>query len=160
MQCTRPPGPTEGPFHVVRADADENLEAAIALVAEANRIDRSLVARTIAVAARSGAAQVWLALDAGEAVSTVWLAFAGSTIGVMDVMTPVRHQRRGAARAVLSGALAGAWSADVTDAVLLATPAGRHLYESLGFAAVDEVITCYRGDLDDVLDAIGNRPGR
>jgi GNAT superfamily N-acetyltransferase len=158
MRCTGPPERSAGPFEVTRADAVQDREAAIGLVAEANRIDRSMVSRTIGEAARSGHAQVWLAWDAGEPVSTVWLAFEGSTIGVMDVMTPARHQRRGAARVVLSGALASAWSAGVTDAVLLATPAGRHLYESLGFSAVDEVISCYRGDLDDVLDAIGNRP--
>jgi hypothetical protein len=39
--------------------------------------------------------------------------------------------------------------------VLLSTPAGRALYESLGFVAVDEVISCVRGLDDAVLAAIG-----
>jgi hypothetical protein len=70
-------------------------------------------------------------------------------------MTPLAHQRRGAGRAVMATALRESWTADVTQSVLLATPAGRRLYESLGFVAVDEGITCYRGLDDDVLEAIG-----
>jgi len=42
-------------------------------------------------------------------------------------MTPKRHQGRGAGRAVLTTALAAAWSAETSEALLLATPAGRHL---------------------------------
>ena len=37
-------------------------------------------------------------------------------------------------------------------------PAGRRLYESIGFVAVDEILPRYRGLEDDMLDAIG-QPG-
>jgi hypothetical protein len=54
-----------------------------------------------------------------------------------------------------SAALATLWTAETTESILLSTPAGRALYESLGFVAVDEVISCVRGLEDHVLAAIG-----
>lgn len=74
------------------------------------------------------------------------------------MMTPPRHQRRGAGRCLLANALAESWTPETQQALLLSTPAGRRLYESLGFRAVDEVVTCHRGLEDDVLEAIG-QPG-
>jgi ribosomal protein S18 acetylase RimI-like enzyme len=71
------------------------------------------------------------------------------------MMTPPRHQRRGAGRQLLSTALAARWTAETTGALLVSTVAGRRLYESLGFVARDEVIACYRGLDKDVLDAMG-----
>ena len=79
-------------------------------------------------------------------------------LGVLEMMTPARHQRRGAGRALLTHALAAKWRDDTEFAVLLATPAGRRLYESIGFVASDEVITRLRGLEDEVLAAIG-QPG-
>jgi predicted GNAT family acetyltransferase len=69
--------------------------------------------------------------------------------------TPRRHQRRGAGRALLTAALADTWSPDTRFAVLIATPAGRRLYESIGFTAAGEVTTSFRGVDDGLLDAIG-----
>jgi len=80
---------------------------------------------------------------------------AGPVLGVMEMMTPARHQRRGAGRALLTHALAAEWHDDTELAVLVATPAGRRLYESIGFEASDEARTRFRGLEGDVLAAIG-----
>jgi len=73
-------------------------------------------------------------------------------------LTPERHQRRGAGRALLTHALAAEWRDDTELAVLIATPAGRRLYESIGFEASDELLTRFRGLDDELLAAIG-QPG-
>lgn len=155
MRCGRPPAVAAAPFRVAPATRESDVELAIDVTAEAHRVDRSLLAASIGIGARSDGREVWLAWDGEEAVSALWLAREGGTIGVMEMMTPKRHQRRGAGRCLLTGALTATWDATIAEAVLLATPAGRGLYESVGFVAVDEALTCVRGLDDDVLGAIG-----
>ena len=101
---------------------------------------------------------MWLAWDGGEPISVVWIVHHEDVLGVMEMMTPARHQRRGAGRALLTHALAAEWRDDTEFTVLLATPAGRRLYESVGFETSDEVMTRFRGLDDAVLAAIG-QPG-
>jgi Acetyltransferase (GNAT) domain len=155
MRCTRAPTAAAAPFRVAAATRPMDVELAIELTAEAHHVDRSLLAKSIGVGAQSGGREVWLAWDGEEAVSALWLARAGTTIGAMEMMTPARHQRRGAGRCLLTSALTATWDASVDDAVLLATPAGRRLYEAIGFVAVDESRTCFRGLEDGVLGANG-----
>ncbi len=160
MRCGQPPAVAAAPFRVAPATRESDVELAIDVTAEAHRVDRSLLAASIGIGARSDGREVWLAWDGEEAVSALWLAREGGTIGVMEMMTPKRHQRRGAGRCLLTGALTATWDATIAEAVLLATPAGRGLYESVGFVAVDEALTCVRGLDDDVLGAIGQATSR
>jgi GNAT superfamily N-acetyltransferase len=154
MWCVEPPAAAAGPFRIAPATFDQ-VGYAISLAAEAHHIDPAMLGATIGSAAADGAAEPWLAWDADGPVSTVWLVPADGVLGVTEMMTPPRHQRRGAGRQLLSTALAARWTAETAGALLVATVAGRHLYESLGFAARDEVIACYRGLDKDVLDAMG-----
>ena len=154
MHSCGPPAPLSGPFRIAPATPSE-IGSAVRVTAEAHHIDHALLSATIAVAFRNGTASVWLAWEGDEPISAVWLCRSVETIGVMEMMTPVLHQRRGAGRQLLSAALAALWTAETTGSILLSTPAGRTLYESLGFVGVDEVITCVRGLEDDVLAAIG-----
>lgn len=160
MRCDRPPAPVAShTFRVAPATEAHEVDAALALTAEAHRIDRALIAATIGAAAAHGLAQPWLAWDGDEAVSTVWLVAQDGFVGVREMMTPTRHQRRGAGRCLLAAALAATWTPATEHALLLSTPAGRRLYASLGFHVADEVVTCYRGLEDDVKAAIGQAPG-
>ena len=159
MRCDRPPPPAAtDAFRVAPATTAPEVDAALALTAEAHRIDRALVAATIGAAATEGIAQPWLAWDGDEPVSTVWLVAHDGFVGVREMMTPPRHQRRGAGRSLLATALAATWTPATEHAVLLATPAGTRLYASLGFDVADDVVTCYRGLEDDVKAAIGQAP--
>jgi Acetyltransferase (GNAT) domain len=153
------PAPMPGPFRIAPA-APTQIGSAISVTAEAHHIDPALLSATIEVAYRNGIAPVWLAWDGDEPISAVWLCRSVETLGVIEMMTPERHQRRGAGRQLLSAALHGLWTAATTESILLSTPAGRALYESLGFVAVDEVITCVRGLEDGVLAAIGQPAAR
>ena len=158
MRCGRRPVVAGTPFRVARATRDADVARAIDVTAAAHRVDRSMLAASIGAGAQSDGREVWLAWDGDEAISALWLARAEGTIGVMEMMTPERHQRRGAGRRLLTETLAAIWDASVDEALLLATPAGRRLYESVGFEIVDASLTCFRGLDDDVLGAIGQAP--
>lgn len=151
------PAPADGPFRIAPAEPDE-LPAAIRLTGEAHHVPEPMLAASIAVAAERGLAEPWLAWDGDEPVSAVWLVRNGPVLGVTEMMTPARHQRRGAGRQLLTRALAERWTADTETALLVSTPAGRRLYASIGFTVADEVVTAYRGVEDGVLEAIGH-PG-
>ena len=160
VMCSRTrPRPSGGPFEVRRCSTADDLDTALDLTAAAHQVPRHLLSSSIGEAATAGRASVWLAQQGDQPVSTVWLTRAGACLGVMEMMTPAEYQGRGAGRALLSHALHTEWGESVDRSVLLGTPAGRRLYESLGFVAVDESLTCARGLDDAVRDAIGqSRP--
>jgi len=156
VMCSRSrPQPSAGPFRISRCGTAADLNTALDLTAAAHQVSRDLLSASIGQAAARGLASVWLAHQGDEPVSTVWFTRCGPCIGVMEMMTPPRYQGRGAGRTLLSHALHSEWDPSVTRSVLLGTPAGRRLYESLGFVAVDESLSCVRGLDDAVLDAIG-----
>ena len=100
----------------------------------------------------------WLVLDAGEAISCAFVASTERTLGLFDVMTPARHRRRGAARALLGTALssAAAEHGEGIDGILFwASPSGRPLYESLGFSSADLITAWTLGVSDEDLAAVG-----
>ena len=138
MWCPVRPPPTRAGFRVERVRGQSDLEDAIEVSAEGHAMDASVAAR---VFSRSVSDEepvgTWLAYDGDEPVSVVWLTL-GSRIGIWQMMTPPRHRRRGAARAVLTCALAEVWQPSTVGAFLWATPAGRPLYDTLGFQAIDE----------------------
>ena len=99
-----------------------------------------------------------LALDGNEPVSCAFVTVIGRTLGLFDMMTPPRHRRRGAARALLGTALSSA-AAELEggiDGILFwASPAGRPLYESLGFSIADPVTAWTLGASAEDLAAVG-----
>ena len=157
MRLGLSPRPAPTPFRIEPADV-ATIDIAVALTAEAHHVDQQMVENTIRHAGLLGTARVWIAWDGADPISVIWIGRRDRWLGVMEMMTPERHQRRGAGRALMSRALAEEWSAETESAVLIATPAGRRLYESIGFVAVDEIVTRHRGLEEDVLDAIG-QPG-
>jgi GNAT superfamily N-acetyltransferase len=155
MRSNRPPSPIESGFTARPAADAADIAAAIALTSEAHAVGRELLERTFATATKDPLVRVWLAFDGEEPVSVAWLARHGEALGVKEMMTPPRHQRRGAGRAVLVAALAAEWTPETLFSYLIATPAGRRLYESIGYTAVDRVKTRHRGLSPAVLAAIG-----
>ena len=108
MVCRQPPAATAGPFHIRRATEDE-IGDGIAISSEAHEVDRGMLERTLARTPRE-MMELWLAWDGDEPISAVWLLRGSGVIGVWSMMTPRRHQRRGAGRALLTAALADTWS--------------------------------------------------
>ena len=129
----------EPPSFAVRRVVDSGeYQLAVGICARGHSMDEMLLARILdrdpAVDER---VSTWIAWDAEEPISVVWLTH-GDRIGVWEMMTPPEHRRRGAARAALTAALANASRPSTQGAFLWASPAGRSLYESLGFRALDE----------------------
>jgi GNAT superfamily N-acetyltransferase len=155
MALTRPPQPRPGPFSVETLDAQAVVAQAVPLMAEAHHVPVELVERNVRAALASGAAQAWVARDAGEPVSVVWVVRSGDALAVKEMMTPLRHQRRGAGSAVLTTALARSWDEGVRRAVLLSSVNGTRLYGSTGFAVADRSTTAFRGAEPGLLEALG-----
>jgi ribosomal protein S18 acetylase RimI-like enzyme len=91
-------------------------------------------------------------------VSCVFVTRVESTLGFFDMMTPPRHRRRGAARAVLTQALKDAAAeGDTIDSIVFwSTPLGRPLYESLGFVVADTLdVWTFRASPEDMA-AVGS----
>jgi GNAT superfamily N-acetyltransferase len=100
----------------------------------------------------------WVAWDSAEPVSCAFVTRVGRSLSVFDMMTPPRHRRRGAGRAVLATALTEAWTWDGIDAdyvAFWASPAGRPMYESMGFAVADDVDVWTYGASPEDLAAVG-----
>ena len=81
---------------------------------------------------------VFLAREDGEPVSTVMTQRVGLTVGVWSMATRPDRQRRGAGRAVLLHALAHHRAQGAELFYLIATEAGRPLYEAVGFRTLAE----------------------
>jgi len=77
--------------------------------------------------------QVWLAYLGGAPAAAAYTYDDGHATGVYWLATLPEHRSRGLARAVLTAAIAARPDQEFT---LVATEAGRPLYESLGFATV------------------------
>jgi GNAT superfamily N-acetyltransferase len=81
---------------------------------------------------------VYLASRDGEAMSTVTATHHGATAGIWRMATPPAHRRKGVGRALLTSVMEGLSRVGVARSYLLATEAGRPLYESLGFRATHD----------------------
>lgn len=87
----------------------------------------------LAVTTRSGVTVARLLTDAGEIAARGQLATAGRAAVVDHVETAEAHRRRGLGGIVIKTLAATAVSRGTTTGVLVATPEGRKLYESLGW---------------------------
>jgi len=154
MWCDVPPSPSPTAFRIARAETPDDVAVAVAVAAEGHGIQglHQVIERH---PGSDGPVTAWLAWDGDEAVSVVWLTM-DREIGVFAMMTPARHRRRGAGRAVLTAALAATWDEDTTGALLWSSPMGRPLYESIGFRVVEECAIWMLGGTAELLAAIGN----
>ena len=100
----------------------------------------------------------WLAWEGDVPVSFTIVTRSAESLALWDVMTPEGHRRRGAARAVISHALAevaSAADAPITETFFWATPLGRPLYEAMGFAIADDIDAWTLGASPEDLAAVG-----
>jgi hypothetical protein len=99
----------------------------------------------------------WIAWDGDEAVSLAFVTHARSSLALWEVMTPERHRRRGAARAVVVTALneVAQLVGGVDRSLFWSTPLGRPLYDSLGFEIADTVEVWVHGASEADLAVVG-----
>jgi GNAT superfamily N-acetyltransferase len=130
-----------GGFDIVEATSSADLDAASALVSAAFDLPAEWVARWFDPRHWSGAAaRCFVAKKGGAAMSTVEVTGPGDDAwaGIWTMATPPEHQRQGAGRAVLLEAMRLAQQAGARRFYLMATPAGKPLYESVGFRTLEE----------------------
>ena len=145
LMVRRPAAPPAGPLApglVVEAVRDEaGLRTAGGLVSAAFGLAPESVARCCGASLLAAPAlSLYLARAAEEPFSTCWVWQAGSLAYVVMMATAPEHQRRGAGRTLLAHALAEHAAAGATTAHLLASAAGRPLYERLGFRTEDAAV--------------------
>jgi GNAT superfamily N-acetyltransferase len=159
MWCPQRPPRVTGGLRVAEVRSAAERERALAIIADAHVMETEMAGRALAtLPAPDGRIAAWLAYAGDEAISVAWVT-PGPRIGVWEMMTPARHRRRGAARAVLTSALHAAWDPATEGAFLLSTPAGRPFYEAVGFTAADDAVSWTIGADEALLAAIGQPSG-
>lgn len=154
------PAPAEPtPFEIRRVRTDADLDAMLSIFEEAHGYSReSITALYGDRLVGDDGFSAWLAWDGMEPVSFTIVIEVRASLSIWEVMTPPRHRRRGAARAVISGALAGVAAharQRVEETLFWASPAGRPLYEAMGFVIADEVDAWAIGASPEDLAAVG-----
>ena len=127
-------------FSAHRVINEKDLGVVADLVAAAFALDREWVGRTFCADALldSPALSFFLASKEGEAYSAVTTTASRNTVGIWSMATSPNHQRQGAGRAALLAAIEHHRNLGATTFYLIATPAGKPLYDSVGFTTVDE----------------------
>ncbi len=111
------------------------------LAASAFAMDRAWVDRTFAAASLLDAPAMafYVAYRGDVPMSAVCSSGAGPTVGIWTMSTPPDKQRQGAGRAVLLAAMQDHVESGGETFYLIATAAGKPLYDNLGFKTVDEL---------------------
>ncbi len=124
---------------VERVTGESALRASNATAASAFGIPVDAVNRVWAPAVLDGpGVDIFLAWHGSTPLSTVWTTRAGATVGIWAMGTAAEHQRKGAGRAVLQHAIRYHSERGATTFYLLATAAGKPLYERVGFRTFTE----------------------
>ena len=132
--------PQKSGYAVQRVKDEKGLADVADLVAAAFALDREWVGRTFCSATllRAQAVSFFLASKDGEPYSAVTTTASGADVGIWSMATSPNHLRQGAGRAALLAAIEHHRGFGATTFYLIATPAGKPLYDSLGFKTVDE----------------------
>lgn len=139
LRPTTPVTPSR-PVKVTRALGPELVAIAGDLAAAAFDEPRDVLARCIDVmVTETAGVETWIAWDGEAPRSAVTVTPTGSTAGISLMATPPEHQRQGMGRALLTQVMADYRSRGVTRFHLGATPAGRPLYDRLGFEPIAEL---------------------
>ncbi|HUQ43792.1 MAG TPA: GNAT family N-acetyltransferase [Candidatus Limnocylindria bacterium] len=154
-----PEVPEPSPFEVRRVRSRDDFAAMQSIFLEAHGYSPESIERIYGgrVTGDDGFS-AWLAWDGGEPVSFTIVIEVGPSLSIWEVMTPPRHRRRGAARAVVAGALASVANSatqQIEETLFWASPAGRPLYERMGFVVADEVDAWTIGASPEDLAAVG-----
>lgn len=157
------PGPPQAlepsAFEVRRVRSDADVVAMQAIFEEAHGYDPASIAALYGGRVKGDdGLSAWIAWDASEPISFTIVIEVGAVLSIWEVMTPVRHRRRGGARAVVNAALAGAAAAasrPIEETLFWASPAGRPLYEAMDFVVGDEVDAWVLGASAEDLAAVG-----
>ncbi len=129
----------DGRYHVELVTTPEALREVCVLASEAFELPLDSLVRVLdphVLAAPD--IDVFLARRDGQPVSTVLTTRTGDVVGIWNMGTPPRYQRQGAGRATLEAVMASHRERRARLFYLGATPAGKPLYDRVGFQTVEE----------------------
>ncbi len=154
-----PAAPDPTAFDVRRVRTGVEVAGMLAIIEEAHGYDPLMIDQLYGGRVRvDDGLSAWIAWEGAEPVSFAIVVEVGSSLSLWEVQTPVRHRRRGAGRAVVAGALAGAAAVarqSIEETLFWASPAGRPLYDSMGFVVGDLVDAWAIGASAEDLAAVG-----
>jgi hypothetical protein len=154
-----PAPPGETPFEVRRVRTDTEVAGMLAIIEEAHGYDPAMIDRLYGGRVRvDDGLSAWIAWEGSDPISFAIVIEVGSSLSLWEVQTRVRQRRRGAGRAVVAGALAGAGAAahrPIEETLFWASPAGLPLYASMGFVVGDLVDAWAIGASPEDLAAVG-----
>ena len=153
-----PPRTGLAPFDVRRMTTPADVAAMQAMFADVHDYELDLTGALFgALDPEDYDLSCWIAWDGDEAISLAFVTHAESSLALWEVMTPERHRRRGAARAVVVTALdeVAQLVGGVGRSLFWSSPAGRPLYDSLGFEIADTVEAWVRGASEADLAVVG-----
>jgi len=153
-----PPSVAGSSFEVRRMSSPADIAAMEAMFVEVHDYDPAVTQALFAgIDPTDDRVSCWIAWDGDEAVSLAFVTHVRSSLALWEVMTSPRHRRRGAARAVtVQGLNAIAQRVgDVDRTLFWSSPAGKPLYDALGFEIADTVDVWVRGASAADLAAVG-----
>jgi GNAT superfamily N-acetyltransferase len=156
FHASEPPPRHGSIFDVRRAETSADRAALPQIFAETHRYEPATLSMYERAVADADDLEAWLAWEGDDPAAAVYVTHVDGSLGVFDMATVPRHRRRGAGRALLTTALDDASRrTGRREVVLWSSPAGRPLYESLGFRVADEVNAWTRGATAEDLAAVG-----
>ncbi|MGD8377797.1 MAG: GNAT family N-acetyltransferase [Acidobacteriota bacterium] len=133
-------------LQISRATAPEDLRDSASVLARAFGMPEDSVTRTVTQSTVNlPGFRVSLARRGGEALSTVTVTRHGSVAGIWAMGTAPEAQGKGVGKALLSTVMAEEKDRGVEAFFLGATPAGKPLYDRLGYRTVAELQAWVRG---------------
>lgn len=124
---------------IKRAEDKEGIKAANAAMAAAFNIPAAMVHRAFGpLILESPGLEIFVANQDGNTVSALQTTRNGPYVGIWSMATPPEHQRQGIGRALITWVIAYHCQKGAKIFYLGATPAGKPLYEKVGFETADE----------------------
>ena len=142
-------------YQVERVENEQNLQAASRIIASAFGFPLESVNRVNGPMLLDGpGVDIFLARQNGNPVSAVASTRAGSTVGIWGMGTSPEFQRKGAGRALLDYVIAYHYEHGIKLFYLIATEAGKPLYERIGFRTIAEAAAWVAGHSTQVGQAV------
>jgi len=135
-----------GDYQIERVESEGGLREISGVLASAFELPLESVNRVLGTMLLHGhGMDIFLARENGHAVSAVQSARAGDIVGIWAMGTTSERQRKGIGRALLDYVIAYHYVREAKLFYLLATEAGKPLYERIGFRTIAEATVWVAG---------------
>jgi len=155
MTVALPPATLDGSGYRIVAVRDQEQVAVMgAVLADAYSVAQEHTSAAFGPAIlEEGDVTPFLAWRDDEARSAVIASRVGGDVGIWAMGTPTRFQRQGAGRSLLASVMSSSAAEGARRCFLFPSPAGRRLYDALGFIEADRSEIWLRGSSTEFPEA-------